>query len=256
MSNYVSTGLTFPVMQVVYVGFARVKDKPAELGRLFIATLENLTGVLWPAYALIALLARPMIYVLYGPRWLAAAPLLSLVCLGGILLTVYGVHARVLTALGRVGTIFAIECLVMCVRIVAALALARYGVFFAVLGVVAPSLIALPLYWWAVWPHIVMRRPDLVALFGRSLAVTLATLAIPLLIMMTQALAQAPQLAQFLSCLLAGGLGWLLGIRLCGHRLKGEIAGAWQHGIFLFKRVPGLTPETAPIPTVTRDLAP
>ncbi|MFD2782751.1 hypothetical protein ACFS32_18750 [Novosphingobium pokkalii] len=39
------------------------------------------TGVTWPAMAGIATLAQPLILALYGPRWVAAAPLLRWVAL-------------------------------------------------------------------------------------------------------------------------------------------------------------------------------
>ncbi len=245
MSSYVSSGLTFPVMQVVYVAIARAKDKPAELGALFLTTLENLTGALWPAYALMALLAEPMFYLLYGPNWVAAAPLFRLICLAAMAITLCIVNARVLTALGRVQSIFSIEVVMMCLRLAAALLLAPYGIWYAVLGVVFPSFLAVPFYWRAVWPYAVMPRRELMTVCWHSVAVTLATLAMPVLLMTTPVLGHAPPMVQFPVCAAAGGVGWLLGIWLCGHRLRAELEKVWQHGISLFQerlRLPPVRP--------------
>jgi hypothetical protein len=46
------------------------------LGPPYLRVVAAYTGVTWPAMAGIATLAQPLILALYGPRWLAAAPLL------------------------------------------------------------------------------------------------------------------------------------------------------------------------------------
>lgn len=45
--------------------------------------LAYVTGLVWPAYLLIALLAEPLLLTLFGPQWAMSAPPLRLLCLQG-----------------------------------------------------------------------------------------------------------------------------------------------------------------------------
>lgn len=45
--------------------------------------LAYVTGLVWPAYLLIALLAEPLLLTLFGPQWAVSAPPLRLLCLQG-----------------------------------------------------------------------------------------------------------------------------------------------------------------------------
>jgi O-antigen/teichoic acid export membrane protein len=240
MSNYVSSGLMFPVMQVVYVGFSRARNDSAKLTSLFLTTIENLSGFLWPAYALMAVVSTPMFSILYGPQWVAAAPLFRLICIGGFFLSLYNAPIRLLVSQGRVRTIFLVESLVMCLRIGAVITLARSGIYFATMGVVAPTIVAAALYWWAASRHVDLWNREVAVIFARSLIVTLSTIAIPILIAASRIVAGAPEILQFLLSATTGGAGWLAAIWLSGHRLRGEVGAVFRHGSQLFIRTSGV----------------
>jgi O-antigen/teichoic acid export membrane protein len=256
VSNYVSTGLMFPVMQVVYVGFSRARNDPAKLTNLFLATIENLSGFVWPAYALMAVVSTSMFTVLYGSQWVAAAPLFRLVCVGGFLLSLYSAPVRLLTSQGRVRTVFLVESIVMILRISAVIILARYGIFFATMGAVMPTVVAVVLYWVAVSRHVNLWGREVAAVFGRSLAVTLSAVAVPILISATHVAADTPEIFQFLLSAFTGGAGWLVAIWLSGHRLRTEVTMVFHHGIKLFIRPSGMDPVGKHGSTAPNDIFP
>ncbi|MBW8708121.1 MAG: oligosaccharide flippase family protein [Alphaproteobacteria bacterium] len=246
MNNYLSNDLTFSIMQVVYVGFSKVKDKPAELKRLYLATVENLTGVLWPAYALIALLSHQIVLVLYGPKWTFAAPLLAIISLSSLLQAFYVPQVRVLTSFANVRSICAVEFTAMVFRILAVLFLARFGLIWAVVGAVSPSAIVAMLYWRVTSPRLAVGMIDMLAPLGRSFLVLLFTLVGPLLLLLFTPVAQVSATLQLVICLPVAGLGWLLSVRAVSHGLRPEISLAMSHAPRLFRQLLGQANGTAP----------
>lgn len=221
MTYYISNGLTFPAMQVLYVGLARAKDSPREFASLFLASVENLVGILWPAYALLAVLAQPVILVLYGPKWLQAAPLFSLTCCGGMMLAACYVHMRALTALGRIRAVFVIEACIMACRIGALLLLSSQGIFAAVAATVLPTALAVPLYWWAMRRHVALSWQQARPALLRAMAITGMTV----LPAAALRLGQVPETLFMLCLALAlGGASWIASLYLFRHPLKDEVS--------------------------------
>jgi O-antigen/teichoic acid export membrane protein len=175
---------------------------------------------LWPAYALLAVMAQPAILVLYGPKWLQAAPLFSLTCCGGMLLAACYVHIRALTALGRIRVVFGIEAFIMACRIAMLLLLSPYGIFAAVLATVLPTTLAVPLYWWAMRRHVTLSWQQARPAVLRAVAITCLT-AVPAALMR---LAQLPAPLLLCLALMLGGASWIAGLYLFRHPLKDEVS--------------------------------
>ena len=57
------------VARVVFVDYAALHRREAPLRDCYIRTLEIMTATLWPAFAGLAILARPFIAFIYGDRW-------------------------------------------------------------------------------------------------------------------------------------------------------------------------------------------
>jgi hypothetical protein len=144
----------------------------------------------------------------------------------------------------------------MILRIGAVVALARFGIFFAAMGVVAPTIVAAVLYWWAASRHVNVWTREVAAIFGRSLIVTLATVAVPLLISIFHIAADAPEIFQFLLSAITGGAGWLAAIWLSGHRLRNEVATVFYHGSQLFIRTSGMELFGKHDPAASNDIFP
>lgn len=64
-------------------------------------SVAYLTGLMWPAFLGTALFAEPIIRVLYGPNWVAAAPAVQGVCLWFALGTPFGFLGAAYMAIGR-----------------------------------------------------------------------------------------------------------------------------------------------------------
>lgn len=73
--------------KVVFADLAEQQRQAGSLRKAYLGILANMTALLWPVFAGIAVLSGPLVHLLYGPKWIGAAPLLSMLALAGVLLT-------------------------------------------------------------------------------------------------------------------------------------------------------------------------
>lgn len=72
-----------------------------DLAPLLAKSTSYLTGLAWPAYAVAAVFAHELIEVLYGARWLDAAPLVVVLCVSAAIRTGYSLCQPALLAIDR-----------------------------------------------------------------------------------------------------------------------------------------------------------
>lgn len=75
------------LMRVILSDFAKRVRQDSDIAENYASVLEIITVVFWPIFIGVAILAKPFIFHLYGPRWLPAAPVLSLISLSGVFTT-------------------------------------------------------------------------------------------------------------------------------------------------------------------------
>lgn len=101
LSSWPVTMLSTAVAQVAIPAFARLQEQQEELERAFSRALALLMAASVPAAALVATFALPLVRVVYGSRWTAAAlPLGFLAVLGGIRVALH-LASDLLVAVGR-----------------------------------------------------------------------------------------------------------------------------------------------------------
>ncbi len=73
--------------RVTFVDFAEQRRRSIPLRESYLKIVAMITGLLWPAFAGMALLAGPVVATVYGKDWLGAATPLSMLSVAGLLLT-------------------------------------------------------------------------------------------------------------------------------------------------------------------------
>lgn len=111
--------------------FSSAADDPVLLRRGVQLALRISMLVNAPVMLGIAALAEPLVELLFGAKWLPAAPILRVLCLAGLLLPVQVVNLQVLMAQGHSRLMFRLEVAKKLVGI----ALIVIGSFFGVLGI-------------------------------------------------------------------------------------------------------------------------
>ena len=101
ISSWPATTISLAVQRVSFAGFSRVADTADGLEATFTQALGLLLALTVPACVLLATLAAPLIHIVYGDRWAAAAHALSLLAVLGLMRVVYGLFYNCIAAAGR-----------------------------------------------------------------------------------------------------------------------------------------------------------
>ncbi len=212
------------VTGVFYPAFRQVRDRGDPLGPPYLRVVAAYTGITWPAMAGIAVLAQPLIDVLYGSGWLAAAPLLAWVALAQLCYVALPLNGDLPILLGRMRGLIRRNIAETAVSLLLLALAAPFGLLW-----IAVSRFAHGLFWVALYAGFMREMlgfswTELLRIWAKSLVATLAAVA-PLLA--SYALWRGPTaagLGQAVSGAVAGAFCWLVMLRLIRHPLFAEIA--------------------------------
>ena len=144
-----STTLLGGVMNGVSLpAFSRVKHDPVLLNEAIISGTRAVALIALPMCTLVIVLARPLVLLMYGPRWQEAATVLPILAVYGVISVMCLLFSSMLAALGKTRVILGVQLLWL-----AALAIAMWvgvrkdGIVGAATAhVVVVSLLVLPCY--------------------------------------------------------------------------------------------------------------
>lgn len=101
ISNLITSELMWPIARVVFSGFARLADKPAELARGYTDLLATLILVAVPMAVGIGLTAEFIVQIFLGGQWEGAIPLIRILAIFGVLNFATANSQAIFLALGR-----------------------------------------------------------------------------------------------------------------------------------------------------------
>ena len=214
------------VARVVFADFSKCQREGTPLGGRYLKVLELMTGVLWPLFAGVAILAGPAVRLIYGPAWVGAAIPLSLLCIASMVLVSTTMSWEVFVVRGETGrqarfefirTIFGTSIFIAaCFHSLAAAAATR----------IADALFAQYLY----RPHLERMTGTTRAQFGtvylRSAIATVAAAAPSLAVMVFWRFSDITPALPLGIAVGVGGVAWLLALRSTGHVIYHEMASA------------------------------
>jgi len=128
--------------------FATVADQPAKLVGALRLSLRVAVFVFVPCMVGIAVVAKPLIVLLYGARWIPAAPMLSILALSAMLWPLHALNLAAIGAQGRSDLIFRLELAKRAVSIALIVACSPFGPIAIAWAVFASSLFAVAINTW------------------------------------------------------------------------------------------------------------
>jgi O-antigen/teichoic acid export membrane protein len=128
------TNAVTPVVYPLYAAHVRGGD---DVRDVYLRTVSYMTAFACPFFACVAVLALPILRLLYGAQWDAAAPLIRIMCFSSAIYSMSSMSRYFLVAIGEVRAQATIDAMVVPVRIVLIVAAAPFGlqaVAWAIVG--------------------------------------------------------------------------------------------------------------------------
>lgn len=213
------------VRQVHFPALASELRKGGDAPTLFFRASNYLSAVTLPLMAVLAALSEPLILFVFGGQWQAAVSVAVFACLGRMLTAPYALTAVTLMAAGRVKTELGAEFSALLFRVTVLLS----SLWLPLDDVVRLLLLAYLFEAWvaqrALRRVFGIRPREMFLQLWKALALAPIAAVGPLLLMLGAW--HFGFADQRLALLLAGGLlatlGWVSGVLLLDHPLKGEI---------------------------------
>lgn len=223
LAGQMSTLVVGAINAVFYPAFARKRDAGEPLAAPYLHLMACNTALQWPAALGLALAAEPVVLLLYGPNWIAVAPLLRWTALAEILFVAIPLQMDIPILLGRIRTLVWVNLFdtaltvgllaVFCLWGVEAAALSRIAtglLWFAIYGALLGRLLHLP------WGQVVLT-------YGKSALCALAAGAPLGAALWFGWFGPAMGFVPLLGLVAAGVLCWLAALPLVRHPLWGEV---------------------------------
>ena len=128
--------------------FSTVATQPEKLAGALRLSLRLSMFVFAPCMVGIAVVAAPMILMLYGPKWTPAAPLLSILALSALFWPLHVLNLAAISALGRSGLVLKLEIAKALTAIPLTLIAAYFGVIAVAWSVLLSSLLCVAINTW------------------------------------------------------------------------------------------------------------
>ena len=230
LHNMIWLNIHLVISRVLMVDLADKKRKAVEIREPYLHAIEMLTGLLWPCFTGLAVLAGPLIRTIYGQKWVAAAPPLAALSAAAILYVGVSLTWELFVLCNETGRQARYECIRSPVGLVFFLLGSLISLTAAAIGRIGEGLFTIALYRRHIQRMTSTTLADFIPIYRRSAILTAAACAPALALMLIYDWSPGTPFPLVLLAV-AGGIGaWLAAIRLTGHVLAGEVFGLLKRG--------------------------
>lgn len=223
---------------VALTAVARAVRSGQEVRPPYLRAVACVTGLGWPFYAFVVLMAFPIVRLLFGPQWDDIVPLVQLLCLSRMVRLLVPITGPVLTGYGRVRRLFAVEVAVQAVSLPLLVAGALHGLVAVAALRLVSAVVLVALHQRALSGLIGVSGGDTLRMALPALPVTALAMAGPTVVALIYGLRPEEILLPLVLGALSWGAGWLAGILVMRHPLADEVHAAAAR----LRRSPGWRP--------------
>lgn len=186
------------------------------------------TGLGWPFFAVLGILAGPLIELLYGSQWRESAVLAQVMCIGGFSLMLTVISQDALTGLGQIRTIFYINLIVGVAKVGIILIFVQFGLLVVVIALQAVPLLRLLLVNRAISLHLKVELKDMRIYMLKNFMVTVVTVTPALIGVAVWGGVLEYSIPLLFIISFASGLCWIAAVYLIKPPIHEEIVKALQ----------------------------
>ena len=209
---------------VALPAFAARRRKGAFDKRGYLYATALITGISWPFFCLLGLMAWPILRILYGDQWDAAVPVVQFLALGNIINALTLLAGHVMIAVGAVKLVLYKEIGIQSLRIVLTVACSFHSFEAVAAAQVVVYLAALAINHTILNRLVGITTADLAGAVGQSLAVTISSAAGPVLVAVLMPASPGWVWPPLLLAALGSAIGWLAAVVAVDHPARNEIA--------------------------------
>jgi O-antigen/teichoic acid export membrane protein/peptidoglycan/xylan/chitin deacetylase (PgdA/CDA1 family) len=225
--------ITGALLPLVLPYFAQLRREGKDLAIPYLAAVEQLTALAWPFFAVMMLLAYPLVRALYGTQWDASVPIVELLCLAGAISSLSLFATQVMVANGQVGNSTYSHLLAQPFRIAAVIFAATYGLMTIASVLIASEFLTLAIVSWFLHKTIKVGVVGLILACKKSAFVALCTSIVPLIVKIFWVDNPAHPWPPLLVGMAGATVGWVISMLLTRHQLA-------EHLISMIPSIPNV----------------
>lgn len=221
--NVIWTNVHTIISRVLFSAMAEEKRTNGSIRQSYLRAVDLVTACLWPAFGGLTVLSGPAVHLMYGEKWIEAAPILSMFSLGAIGLTSITMTWEVFVVSGRTAEQVKLETIRSILSMGATAIGCLFGMTAAAASRVLDALVSVTIYRRPLLRLTDTRFSEILTIYRRNGA--LACVAnLPALLVMAwfDWRADAPLLI-VLSAIVLGVLAWGCCLFRTGHPLAMEM---------------------------------
>lgn len=217
--SFVRTGM-FGALRPVLPSLGERATEGALLAPIYLRIVETITGLAWPAYAVLAVWAEPLVRAIYGAPWSGAGRMMVPIAIAhGVMFAAAAQH-DFLIAQRRQRVLFACEFAFLLFTVLGFAIGLTISISAAVWSLVASAAFSATCYVLVLNAVIELPLDRLVKSWSRSLTLTLAVIPVPLVFRHFASDGLATTLLGFAGSASISGLIWIGTLIFIGHDLS------------------------------------
>lgn len=224
------------VTPIVLPLFSSQVREGVDMKLVYLRLMSYMAGFAWPFFAVLAVLADPMVRLLYGDQWGASVPLARILCLSAAVLCLFLMALDLFVAMGQVRRRARLEAIALPVKVAGILLAAPFGLAAVAGSIAVANLVKAVLIYRGLAETTGLRVGELCRNLAKSLGLAAIAVLPPLLALAVPVLRDGPEavLVGVAGC--GAMLAWLAGVLGLQHPLKPYLLSIFDH---LARRVRG-----------------
>jgi O-antigen/teichoic acid export membrane protein len=234
LNNVLWTNIHLVFTKVVFSGMADEMRTNGSIRAIYLKTVNMVTAILWPAFAGLAVLSGPVVFTMYGPKWVGAAPILSIFSIAAMGLAATTMAWEVFVVCERTGEQARIETVRGVLTLVSAFIGVTFGVLGAAAGRVADAGFTYALYRKRMNELTETRHGEILVIYMRNIGLTAAAILPSVVVMHLHHWDPHTPLLQVFAVTVAGITLWAATAQILNKHLAEEMAAIFRKMCKLF----------------------
>jgi O-antigen/teichoic acid export membrane protein len=217
------------IARIVFVDFSERHRRALPLRESYLKIVAMITALLWPAFAGLAVLAGPVIRTIYGPVWVEAAPVLSLLSVATLIAISLTMTGEIYVVSGETDRFFKNELKRTAIGLTLFTLGCLGGLVWAAAARIGDAMVAIFIYQPEVRRMTAAPASDFAPVFRQSAVLTAAAAAPAAILMSVNHWSEDTSFAAVLAAVALGVAVWATGLWLLRHPLWIEAGSAGRN---------------------------